>query len=305
MQRRQFLQVSLAATAAASVQAQGWGVGEKPQISVFSKMLQWLEDYNLLAATTAEIGFDGLDLTVRPAGHVLPERVEDDLPRLVAACQKYKVAVPMMVSSILEADKTTEKILKTAQSVGVKHYRMGWYKFDTSKDLKKQVADFGSKMKDLAALNKQYGIVGQYQNHAGQYFGAAIWDLYEVLSKINSPFLGSQYDINHATSEAGKSWEVGFHLIAPHIKSLAIKDFVWYRKQDKWDKLGCPLNEGMVDWKRFWELVREKKLAVPFTMHYEYPLGGAENGAKKLSISRQEIVGAMQKDLKLVKDWVS
>ena len=46
-------------------------------ISLFSKHLQFL-DYNEVASAVAEMGFDGLDLTVRPKGHVLPKRVTDD-----------------------------------------------------------------------------------------------------------------------------------------------------------------------------------------------------------------------------------
>ena len=44
------------------------------KISIFSKHLQWL-DYNGMAKVLSEIGFEGTDLTVRPGGHVLPERV--------------------------------------------------------------------------------------------------------------------------------------------------------------------------------------------------------------------------------------
>jgi L-ribulose-5-phosphate 3-epimerase len=43
------------------------------KISIFSKHLQWL-DYKGMAKVLSEIGFDGTDLTLRPGGHVLPER---------------------------------------------------------------------------------------------------------------------------------------------------------------------------------------------------------------------------------------
>ena len=51
-------------------------------VFLFSKHLQFL-DYNSMSEVTAEMGFNGLDLTVRPKGHVLPERVADDLPKAV------------------------------------------------------------------------------------------------------------------------------------------------------------------------------------------------------------------------------
>jgi len=54
------------------------------KISIFSKHLQWL-DYKEMANVLHEIGFDGADLTVRPGGHVLPDRVEEDLPKAAEA----------------------------------------------------------------------------------------------------------------------------------------------------------------------------------------------------------------------------
>ena len=50
------------------------------KIYLFSKHLQFL-DYE-------EMGFDGIDLTVRPKGHVLPLNVEKDLPKATNAANK-------------------------------------------------------------------------------------------------------------------------------------------------------------------------------------------------------------------------
>jgi hypothetical protein len=50
------------------------------KISVFSKHFQWT-NWQEMAAIAKDIGFDGIDLTVRAGGHVLPDRVEEDLPK--------------------------------------------------------------------------------------------------------------------------------------------------------------------------------------------------------------------------------
>ena len=44
-------------------------------INIFSKHLQFLE-YEAVGAKAVEIGFSGVDLTVRPKGHILPETVQ-------------------------------------------------------------------------------------------------------------------------------------------------------------------------------------------------------------------------------------
>jgi sugar phosphate isomerase/epimerase len=250
------------------------------------------------------MGFDGIDLTVRPDGHVLPEKVENDLPKAVKAAKKANIEILMMTTAILQADALSKRVLKTASELGIEHYRMGWYHFDMQKDIMQQVDSFGQQMKALDALNKKYKISGEYQNHGGQYLGAAVWDLQPIFKNTNSLLTGCQYDVNHATAESGANWETGFRLIAPYIKSLAIKDFKWVMKNGKLQKEGCPLGEGIVDWKKYLQLIKQYNIKVPITMHFEYDLGGAENGAKIIKIDKKAVISAMKKDLTLLKTWL-
>ena len=53
-----------------------------PALCLFSKHLPDL-GYDDLGRQSKEFGFDGVDLTVRPKGHVLPENAARDLPRAV------------------------------------------------------------------------------------------------------------------------------------------------------------------------------------------------------------------------------
>jgi sugar phosphate isomerase/epimerase len=304
MKRRDFIGTALTGT----ILAKNNFLFAKPAsgmtISVFSKTLHWIEDYTILAKTVAEMGFDGIDLTVRPDGHVLPEKVEIDLPKAVDAAKKANIEIAIMTTSILQADTSSERILKTANTLGIKHYRLGWYHFEMQKDIMQQVDVFAKQMKELEILNNKYKVSGEYQNHGGQYLGAAVWDLQPIFKNIHSPFMGCQYDVNHATAESGANWETGFRIIAPYIKSLAIKDFKWTVKDGKLQKEGCPLGEGIVDWKKFLQLLKQYNINVPITMHFEYDLGGAENGLRNPKIDKKEIILAMKKDLALLKTWL-
>ena len=305
MNRRHFIATSLTGTLLAKTDFLLAKPATEMKISVFSKTLHWLEDYQTLANTVAELGFDGIDLTVRPDGHVLPEKVEIDLPKAIRAAKKANIEIPMIVTNILQADALSERVLKTATAEGIKHYRMGWYHLEMQKDIMAQVETFGQQMKGLADLNKKYQISGEYQNHGGQYLGAAVWDLQPIFKNINSPLLGCQYDVNHATAESGANWETGFRLIAPYIKSIAIKDFKYELKDGKLLKVGCPLGEGSIDWKKYLQLLKQYQINVPITMHFEYDLGGAENGLRTIKIDKKVILDAMKKDLTLLKTWLA
>lgn len=279
------------------------------KISIFSKHLQWL-DYNGMAKALVETGFDGVDLTVRPQGHVLPENVERDLPKAVEAVEKVGKKVLMLTTSVIDAsDPATEKILKTASSLGIKHYRMGYGYYDPKKTPEESIEFIQKKLETMAGLNEKYSISGEYQNHSGDYgsgiyFGGPVWDLVAALKKINSPYLGSQYDIYHATVEGANAWPVALQMISPFIRSMDIKDFRWTKKEGKWVSETVPIGEGAVDFKRFFNLVAKLNVSCPVSVHYEYPTGGAEHGAKEITIQREELLAIMKKDLLTLKGYL-
>ena len=279
------------------------------KISIFSKHLQWL-DYKEMAKVVAELGFDGVDLTVRPQGHVLPERVEEDLPKAVEAVTKAGKKVYMLTTAINNADDpVTEKIIKTAGSLGIHHYRMGPIYYNDNQSVEECLTIVKKQLAKLVILNEKYSVSGEYQNHSGNYgsgiyFGAPIWDLAEVLKSINSPWLGSQYDIYHATIEGAGTWPVAMKLISPWIRSIDIKDFVWMKKDGKWISETVPLGEGMVNFKKYLGLIKQYGINVPVSLHYEYPMGGAENGATEISLKRDEILSLMKKDLVTLKSYL-
>lgn len=310
--RREFLLKSMLASAGAaiipSINTLANNTPERPgrkSINVFSKNLHWL-DYNGMADVAAQLGFDGIDLTVRPEGHVLPERVADDLPKAVEAVKKAGLKVDMIVTAITSADdKFTEPILKTASLLGIGYYRMGWLNYDDKKSINENLDQFRSQVTKLAALNKKYKISGDYQNHSGLSFGSPVWDLWMIIKDMDPQWVGSQFDVMHAQVEGGNTWQLGLKLLKSHIKTIDIKDFIWAKTDQGWKTQVVPLGEGMVDYKKYLSLLKEYDLNGPFSMHFEYPLGGAENGTKQITVPKEEVISAMKRDLTKFRSMLS
>ena len=78
--RRELMQ----AAAAAALTPLSGRAAEAPSFCLFSKHLPDL-GWSDLGRAVKESGFDGVDLTVRAKGHVLPERAAADLPRAIDA----------------------------------------------------------------------------------------------------------------------------------------------------------------------------------------------------------------------------
>ncbi len=302
LSRRTFIHAAGLATAAlttkpVSAPAATKQAAVKRPICVFSKHLQWL-DYKEMAEVVAEIGFDGVDLTVRPGGHVLPEKVRDDLPRALEAVKAAGISMPMMTTKISEPDDPlTANILKTAEQCGVGYYRMGYLTYDDKKTVMGSLDALKPKMKKLAALNEQYNIHGAYQNHAGTRVGGPVWDLWELLKDLDPNWMGCQYDVRHATVEGGKSWQLGMKLLSGFIRSTVIKDFRWEKKDGKWKDVHVPLGEGVVDFKRYFKLVKSLNIGGPISLHFEYPVYDKANKNLSQKERRRQTITNMRRDL--------
>ncbi len=124
----------------------------KRDIYIFSKHLQWL-DYEAMADTATQLGFDGIDLTVRSKGHVLPENVTKDLPRAVNAIRKAGLKADLLTTSITSVEEPyTEAILKTAGELGIKTYRTGWLTYKPGVPVLKQLDAFQMQFKARSSL---------------------------------------------------------------------------------------------------------------------------------------------------------
>jgi len=271
-------------------------------VCIFSKHLQFL-DYTAMAETAADIGFDGVDLTVRPGGHVSPENVERDLPRAVEAVRKVGLQVPMMTTAITDpGDPRTEPILNTASRLGIRYYRMGYLSYDRQAGIAETLQAYAPRLRELAALNEKYGIHGAYQNHSGTRVGGPVWDLWELLKSIEPRGLGVQYDVRHATAEGGRSWPLGFQLLSPWIKITAIKDFYWRQENGDWGIQDCPLGQGMVDFQQYFGMVKSLPVRGPISLHFEYDLPGEELGQRDRT---EQTARVMRRDLQTLRGMLA
>lgn len=274
---------------------------QRGPICVFSKHLQWLA-YDEMAELAAEIGFEGVALTVRPGGHVPPERAEELLPRAVEAVKKAGLQVPMMTTAITDAaDPLTEPVLRTAGALGIRAYRMGYISYDETQPVETFLDETGRRLADLAAMNEAYGLHGAYQNHDGMRVGGAVWDIWYMLRHLDPAWIGCQYDIRHATVEGGHAWPVGLRLIHPYIQITAIKDFFWAREGGGWKIRDCPLGEGMVAFDRYFELARTYGITGPISVHFEYPMPEETLPGLSHQILRQETRRVMARDVEWLK----
>ena len=117
--------------------------------------------YDDIARMLKQLDIAGPDLTVRPGGLVLPERVVEDLPKAVAAFRDAGLAVPMISTGLTSAkDRMAADTLTTAGKLGIRYFKLGYYGYDDPAQWRAQL-DTTRKELDAAACNEQAGWHGR------------------------------------------------------------------------------------------------------------------------------------------------
>ena len=151
---------------------------------MFSKGLQYLS-VEKAAEKIAEMGFKGIDLTVREGGHIEPEEVREKLQMALRIINKTGLDLSMLTTDIKHPkDKMAESIYQSASECGVKFLKLGYipYTYGTYRDnlemMKKEAKDFES-------LGKKYGICACHHIHSADFMTQSALVLDEILFDID------------------------------------------------------------------------------------------------------------------------
>lgn len=262
---------------------------------IFSKHLPAL-NWGDLASAAIDMGFDGIDLTVRAKGHVLPERVTEDLPRALDAIRAKGTQVAMITTELTSPRHPTARpILAAAGKAGVRLVKPGYWKYDM-KDVRAEAAAMMRDVEGLGALAREHGVEIGVHNHAGN-IGGGIFDIAPHMDKLEAKTVGYYFDPRHAVVEGGGiGWKAATLFVAPRLKMIAVKDFVWEQTPKGWAIKNVPMGEGQVEWPWFANAIVQAGYSGPISLHLEYKIEGATPAEEQ-----RNTIAAATKDLAFTK----
>ena len=152
LSRREFLQATSAGAAALAVTLESAPpVAAAParwKVIAFSKPFTSLSPSDT-ADLVADVGWDGIECPVRKsATHIDPERVEEQLPRMVEALHTRGREVSMITTDITGVSAQAEKILRTAARLGIRRYRLGALHYVSTRPIPAQLDEFKVRLRD-------------------------------------------------------------------------------------------------------------------------------------------------------------
>lgn len=255
-------------------------------------------------AAAKEAGFDGLDLTLRPGGHVKPASAEVGLAEARRIADAAGVVIPMISTAVTDTDSPhAEAIFAAAAHYGARRVKLGYWEYQPFGTLAKQVDEARAKLHRIVALGKKYHVLPCVHCHSGRLVASGGPMLYLLLKDFAPDEVGAYVDPMHMTIEGGRAgWEMGLDLLAPWIALVGVKNFRWLpadrdpHGQQRWKWEYCPLADGMAPLPEFFAYLRRLKYDGTVSLHSEYK---GETSFRRLSTP--ELLAQSAADLRYLK----
>jgi len=247
------------------------------ELCMFSKRLQELS-FKELGRTLKELGFDGVDLTVRSGGHIKPEEVRDKLPEAKEILASQGINISMITTAIREiGEPHARDVLETAGAQGVGYFKLRPFRYEGFGTLKQSMAEVSAKLRGIEPVCRESGIRAGFQTHSQNYLGASVPHILRMIEDCDPQWVGVYYDIGHAAVEGGHAaWRMNLDDVSERLFMLAVKDMKLVRREVKsvrysgWRGEVVPFGDGLVDWKEFAACIKQLKFDGPCSFHSEY-----------------------------------
>ncbi len=220
---------------------------------LLSKPLEDLS-YAELADTVADLGMDGVDLTVRSPGHVLPEQVKTDLPKAAQAMRSRGLEIGWLTTAIESADSPyAEEIVATAAGLGIKQFKLGYYRYAGFGAMRRQIDYVREQLRGIERLCRMHGIQAGVHAHYGPTLSATTHVVSLLLEGFDPADLCYYPDLGHMGIEGSfGGWIHGLDLLSDRVAMLALENVAQFRVEDpdtgvaRWQTKVVPFDQGFV-----------------------------------------------------------
>jgi sugar phosphate isomerase/epimerase len=220
-------------------------MGDKPyRYSVFTK--PWKMPAPELGRFVYDLGFEGVELPVRPGYQVEPERVREDLPEAARQLADCGVAI-LSISG-----PTDEATIATCGELGIPVIRVmvgiGDQGYLATIDQVQREYDA------LAPLLDKYGVTIGVQNHCDRCVANAL-GLRHLMGKYDPRHIAAIWDAAHEALN-GNEPELAIDIVWSHLRMVNLKNAYWLRTNGpdadcaKWTTCWTTGRRGLASWPR-------------------------------------------------------
>lgn len=223
-----------------------------------------------------QAGFDGLDLTLRPGGHVRPEDAERGLAAAHEIAAEEKVVIAMVSTAINAVDSPHAEQVIVAAHHGLRNFKLGYWRYEPFGSAVAQLDAARRKLEGIVRLCARYGIRPCVHIHSGPILSNGPL-LYLLLRDFAPAEVGAYVDPMHMSIEGAISgWELALDLVAPWIALVGVKNYLLLptardvHGQQRFAMEYAPLADGVAPLPQFFQRLRELHYDGVVSLHSEY-----------------------------------
>jgi len=188
-----------------------------------------------LARFVRDLGFQGVELPVRPGYQVPPENVTKGLPEAAKVFADHGLKIGTI------AGPTDEKTMAACAEVGVPIIRI-MAPVPKDKDYLTAIRDYQKQWDQLIPLLERHGVAVGVQNHNGRGIANAM-QLLHAIGKYDPRCICAIWDPAHNALE-GERADIALDTIWSHLRVVNLKNAYW--------KLASPPEAPVAQWSVFW-----------------------------------------------------
>ena len=239
--------------------------------------------YTELPDIIRTLGYDGIDLTVMPGGHVDPSKYMVEMDRAFQTFQDAGIETPMVTTSFISpSEPYAYAIFYVSGELGARLIRLGTWPpppiatpgagagAAAAQFMQMRAAMLRNDLTQFAATGQRCNVVPMLANHAGSFPGRSVPEVEAMLASVPQKLFQYCFDPAQAVIEAksANGWESALQAALPRLGAVAISD-VGPDKDDNTMK-PCPMGEGVIDWKKFFSTLAEARFHGPVSLHRDY-----------------------------------
>src|SRR5688500_37282 len=211
------------------------------------------------------LGFEGVDLTVRPGGSVLPENARKDLPEAQKTFADLGLKVPLITTAITNTrDAHVGDVFETAAACGIRELKLGYVGYKEFGTIENLIAQVQKDLDGITSLAHSTGVRANIHTHSGPYISTNPAIVWQLIKDRDPASIGAYVDPGHMTVEGSRDgWRQGLDLLGKRINLLAVKDLAWEQVEDaklhkkRWRTRIVPLDRGAVAWPEVFDCLKK------------------------------------------------
>ena len=234
------------------------------RFSVFTK--PWRMPLPDLARFVSGLGFDGIELPVRPGFQVEPEGISRYLPQAVRLLADFGLTVTSVAgttdaATIAACAECQVPLLRTMVPIGPEGYVAAEARARREYDA-------------LLPLLQSSGVTVGVQNHYGRYVCHAL-GLCRLLDGYDPRLVGAVWDAAH-TALSGEEPELALEIIWPHLTLVNLKNAFWRpvsgpeTAPTEWEAYWTDGRHGLASWPRVAAELKRRGYAGTICLTAEY-----------------------------------